>query len=68
VHHHRLLPLRRRGRGDRTIPGCAHPPTSGRLRVPRRRSRPQQGRRHLGGRVNAGIVKRVGPHTLRHHA
>ena len=50
VHGDRVLPLRR-GRGrDRAFAGGAHPSPAHRLRVPRRPSRPQRARRHLGRR------------------
>ena len=53
VHDLRVLSLRRRRRRDRTIPRRPRPPPEGRLRVPRRRSRSQRGRRPLG--VTGGL-------------
>jgi integrase/recombinase XerD len=44
VHYRRLLPLRRRGRTARTLPGRARPPAPAGLRVPRGRAGPQRGR------------------------
>ena len=50
VHGDRVLPLRRGRRRHRAFAGGAHPSAPHRLRVPRRPSRPQRARRHLGRR------------------
>jgi hypothetical protein len=46
----RLLPLRRRGSADRSLPGGACPPAPHRLQVPRHRAGRQRGRRPVGRR------------------